>query len=258
MIEVESLHFQYPGQDSSFSLRGICFCLQRGEKVALMGPNGSGKTTFVRCLNGLIVPDSGKVRIDELDTLDPDAKTEIRRRVGMVFQNPDNQIVSTTVEREIAFGLENIGMKPELMRPRVDEAMQRFHLSAYRLWPPHRLSGGERQRLALAAVWVMEPLYLVLDEPTSLLDPGGRREVLSMMDRESGEGMGILFITQFPEEAMNCDRLILMANGRIVRDGVPDTVFSDVSCLVRMGLRQPIDMLLSSYSRELMENRHER
>ena len=255
MIEVKRLHYSYPGGDSCFSLRGVSFNLRPGEKIALMGPNGSGKTTLVHCLNGLICPTSGTVLVDDLDVSDPQVKFEIRRRVGMVFQNPDNQIVTTTVERELAFGLENMGIDRGTIRSRIDEALNRFHLAEYSQWPPHRLSGGERQRLALASIWVMAPKYLVMDEPTSLLDPRGREEVIAMLKRESEDGLGILFVTQYSEEAMACDRLILIESGKIIREGDPETLFHDETCLARLGLRQPVKMELKIYYNHLLDSR---
>jgi energy-coupling factor transport system ATP-binding protein len=255
MIEVDRIHYTYPDSDSPFSLRGISFCLRPGEKIAVMGPNGSGKTTLIRCLNGLIQPTSGKVSVDGMNTRNPEATYEVRRRVGMVFQNPDNQIVTTTVERELAFGLENLGLDRQSMRSRIEEAMERFHLVKYRQWPPHRLSGGERQRLALASIWVMAPKYLILDEPTSLLDPGGRKEVLEMLQRESEDGIGILLVTQYPEETLVFDRLLLIDSGEIVQDGDPETLFRAESMLSQLDLEPSISLQLKFHYERLLKNR---
>lgn len=248
MISVKDLRFTYPGSESGFTLRGISFTMDLGERVALMGANGSGKTTFVRCLNGLLKPDSGEVLVDELSTKEVKAFYEIRRRVGMVFQNPDNQIVAATIEREVAFGLENLGLPYEEMAKRVKAALKRFHLEEYRNTSPHLLSGGERQRLTLASVWVMRPHYLILDEPTSLLDPKGRLEVLDLLAREMGmDQMGVLLVTQYPEEAMDCDRLVVMDQGRIAFDGLPIEVFQNVKELRRMGLDVPVEVELGKF-----------
>lgn len=248
MIEVKKLKFQYPESDSSFALRGVSFSLKMGERVALMGANGSGKTTFVRCLNGLLSPHSGEVLVDDLSTKDIGQLREIRRRVGMVFQNPDNQIVATTVIREIAFGLENLGIPRAEMTERVEDALKRFHLEMYSNTPPHLLSGGGRQRLALASIWVMHPSYLILDEPTSLLDPRGREEILSFLEGDSiKRKMGVLLVTQYPVEALGFDRLIVMDKGRIVLDDSPDRVFQNVEKLYRMGLGIPVDIELARY-----------
>jgi len=248
MIQVKNLKFKYPGDKSTFALRGVSFNLSPGEKVALMGANGSGKTTFVRCLNGLLKPLSGEVLVDGISAKETEMLYEIRRRVGMVFQNPDNQIVTTTVAREIAFGLENLGVPTEEMKARVEEAVHHFHLEEYRDTPPHLLSGGERQRLALASVWVMKPSYLILDEPTSLLDPHGREEILYFMEREIKTGkMGILLVTQYPEEALTCDRLVVMNRGKIVFDKPPEDVFQNIEELHRLGVGVPVEMELRCY-----------
>ncbi|MFH1943365.1 MAG: ATP-binding cassette domain-containing protein [bacterium] len=240
--------YKYPEGESSFALRGVSFTLEAGERVALMGANGSGKTTFVRCLNGLLKPISGDVCVDGMTTHDEKRMYDIRRSVGMVFQNPDNQIVATTVVREIAFGLENLGIPVDVMHERVEEALGRFHLEDYRDSPPHFLSGGERQRLAFAAVYVMRPLYLVLDEPTSLLDPRGREEVLRMVEREAEENqMGILLVTQYPEETLAFDRLVIMDAGEIVLEGPPRAVFQHEEDLGRLGLSIPVEITLGKW-----------
>lgn len=248
MIHVDQIHYTYPGGESDFALRGISFSLKRGERTAMMGANGSGKSTFIRCLNGLILPDAGFVEVDGMRTDQSGHLFEVRRRVGMVFQNPDNQIVSTTVERELAFGMENIGLSREMMEERVDGALREFHLDEYRASPPHLLSGGERQRLALASVWVMQPDYLILDEPTSLLDPRGRSDVFACLEeRFRSRDVGILFVTQFSAEAMRFDRLIIMDKGQIVEDGVPEQVFRKPARMKQLGLEIPADVALSDY-----------
>ena len=180
MIHVQDLTFTHPGNIPA--LQDINLDIHPGERLAIIGPNGSGKTTLARCLNGLHLPRTGQVLVDDLSIHDPGALFEIRKRIGMVFQNPDDQLVSTTVESEIAFGLENLGVPPEEMHLRVSAALGQFHLEAYSLHPPHHLSGGEKQRLAIAAAVALRPRYLVLDEPTALLDPQGRREVSAILD----------------------------------------------------------------------------
>jgi len=222
VIDVRDLHFRYPGSEAPAALRGVSFQVGRGEIVALMGANGSGKTTLVRCLNGLILPGQGDVVVDGLSIRDPARLMEIRRKIGLVFQNPDDQIVSATVEREIAFGPENLGIPPAIIRGKVKAALERFHLEPFRVHSPHLLSGGERQRLALASVWVMDPDYYVLDEPTSLLDPAGRSEIFGFLEtKRREERAGVLFVTQYPDEALACDRLILLNDGIAVFDGKP-------------------------------------
>jgi energy-coupling factor transport system ATP-binding protein len=238
----------YPGDKAIFILRGVSFNLKAGEKVALMGANGSGKTTFVRCLNGLFSPTEGEVLVDDISTSDNRMFYDIRQRVGMVFQNPDNQIVATTVEREIAFGLENLGISQEIMIKRVENALVKFHLEDYRFASPHLLSGGERQQLALASVWVMEPDYLILDEPTSLLDPRGREEILRFIETEvKTKNIGVLLVTQYPEEAMICDRLVIMDKGKIVIDDHPEKVFQKAETLRRLGVDIPAEVELKYF-----------
>ena len=225
MLEAEGLQAVYPGAESAPALRGVSFRIAPGERVALMGSNGSGKTTLVRCIDGLLHPAAGDVRVDGLSVLRPGDLMPLRRRVGLVFQNPDDQIVSTTVEREIAFGPENLGVPTEDIVRRVDEALRRFRLEPVRTHAPHLLSGGERQRLALASVWVMEPAYYVLDEPTSLLDPEGRAEIRRFVTERPQAGF--LIVTQYPDEALFCGRLLLLREGALVFDGPAETAFRD-------------------------------
>ncbi|MBN2416168.1 ATP-binding cassette domain-containing protein [bacterium] len=249
MIHADAITYTYPGSSGDAALRGVSFSMEPGERVALMGANGSGKTTLIRCLNGLFLPASGTVTVDEFRTDEPEHAYEVRRRVGMMFQNPDNQIVTTTVEREIAFGLENLGLPYDEMRERTETALIQFELSAYRDTPPHLLSGGERQRLALAAVWVMRPRYLILDEPTSLLDPRSRKEVMAVLERDMADRIGLLTVTQIPEEALACRRLVIMDRGAIVRDGSPADIFTDADRLRDLGLSVPVAVELESYLR---------
>lgn len=241
MIEVIDLVFQYPS-DGRRVLNGINLRIDEGECLSIMGKNGSGKTTLARCLNGLYKPTSGKVMVDGMDTADPSRDIEIRRRVGLVFQNPDSQIVSTTVEREIAFGLENLGMDPERMHKEVEGVLQRFRLEKYRNRPPHLLSGGEKQLLALASVLAMRPKYLILDEPTSLLDPRSRREMLSFI--WDLRGVTPILVTQFPEEALLTNRLIILKEGRILYDDQPERIFEEVDELKQLGLSVPLEFEL--------------
>jgi energy-coupling factor transport system ATP-binding protein len=254
LIEVVEVSLSYPGQDggSCLALDGVSLVIGAGQSLGLMGANGSGKTTLARCLNALLVPTAGTVLVDGLDTRDPANHLAIRQKVGMVFQNPDNQIVSATVEREIAFGLENLGIPYEEMHARVEEALQRFDLVGYRQHPPHLLSGGEKQRLALAAVMAMRPKYLVLDEPTSLLDPQGREAMVAMIQSlhheqgsaANGEQVSTLLISQYPEELLGMDRVLVMDRGRIVMDGPPAEVFREVEALHRLGLEAPVEFEL--------------
>ena len=251
MIRVQNLGFSYPG--GVVALRDVSLEIAPGESLAIIGANGSGKTTLARCLNGLHLPSEGDVQVDDLSTRNPEALFEIRKRVGMVFQNPDDQLVSTTVETEIAFGLENLAVPPEQMHRRVDEALAAFHLDAYRYHPPHHLSGGEKQRLAIAAAVTLRPRYLVLDEPTSLLDPQSRREVSKLLRSLRDEfGITTIHITQIPEQAARVDRLVVMHQGRLLYDASPAELFADPRLLQRIDLDVPFTCALAS---RLKENR---
>ncbi|MBN2103931.1 ATP-binding cassette domain-containing protein [bacterium] len=245
MIRINNLTYRYPGS-SSDALKGVCCDLKSAEVTALMGANGSGKTTLIRCLNGLIQPSSGSVTVDGLEIQNSKMLYEIRRKVGMVFQNPDNQIVATTVEREIAFGLENLGLPVDQMHSIVNDMLYQFSLEQYRHTAPHLLSGGERQRLALAAVCAMEPDYLILDEPTSLLDPQGRKDIFQYIMQHRDSGMGVILVTQFAEEALLCDRLIVLNNGYLVLDDAPHTVFSKRDKVQEFGIPVPVSFALEA------------
>lgn len=245
MIRFQNVTCQYDDSPSAFALREISFDFHAGERVALMGSNGSGKTTLIHALLGLMALEKGRIFVDDIPVGPQEQLFEVRRRVGLMFQNPDNQMVTTTVERELAFGLENLATPVDEMRERVERALHRFNLTQYRHAEPHLLSGGERQRLALASVWVMQPQYLILDEPTSLLDPRNRREVLRLLEREiEGEGMGILLVTQLPDEALQCDRLLVLEQGRLVLDGPPAEIFRDRARFQSMGLDIPVSMII--------------
>lgn len=243
MIIVEDVVYRYDplSEHAPPALAGVSLAIPDGTFLAVIGPNGSGKSTLGRCLNGLLRPTHGRVVVDGLDTAHHATEWDVRRRVGMMFQNPDNQLVSTTVEREIAFGLENLGLPTPDIRDRVDWALDRFHLAPYRLHPPHRLSGGQKQRLAIAAVVAMRPRHLVCDEPTTLLDPHGRQDVFALIARLChDDGMTVVYITQFPDEAADADRVVLMAGGRVVEDRPPGALFCQTSLLTRHGLSVPL------------------
>ncbi len=231
-------------------LDGISLEVADGEFVALMGANGSGKTSLARCLNGIYLPTAGEVIVDDLNTGDAKALPEIRRRLGLVFQNPDNQIVAPTVEREIAFGPENLGVPRAEMHRRVDVLLKLFRLETYRQQAPHLLSGGEKQRLALAAVMAMQPRHLVFDEPTSLLDYESRCQLLELMTQLaaspnpfSAQAVTLLMITQFPEEALFAQRLLILNRGQLAMDGPPLEIFLRIDELRRFGLQPPIEFL---------------
>ena len=239
MIRIRDLCFSFPGSGAR-ALDGVSIDIGRGERVAVIGPNASGKTTLARCLNGLLVPDSGSVSVDDFDTRNRDSLPSLRRLVAMVFQNPDDQLVATTVEAEIAFGLENLGVPLPRMRQRVSEVLDRFALLRYSGHPPHLLSGGEKQRLAIAAGFALRPRYFVLDEPTSMLDSDGRTQLLGVIDElGSIEGITTIQITQDPEEASRADRVIVLDRGRVLVDATPDAVFAEESALRAIGLEIP-------------------
>ncbi len=241
MIKLEDVSYFYQLEKGNKfqALDGINLELKTGEFIAIIGPNGSGKTTLAQLLNSLILPASGRVLVDDLDSSDKNLQKQIRVMVGMVFQNPDNQIISTTVEREIAFGLENLALPYPEIKERVEWALSAFNLQEYRNHPPHSLSGGEKQKLSLASVLAMRPSYLVLDEPTSLLDPKGRDEVNDLIRKLSKE-LTVIHITQFPDEALLAHRVLVLNQGKIALDGLPSFVFSQINELKKMNLGVPI------------------
>jgi len=263
MIRISNLIFEYTnGEEKNRVLNCIDLTIREGESIGLMGPNGSGKTTLARCLNGLLLPTEGEVLVEGMNTNESAKISQIRRLVGMVFQNPENQIVSTTVEREIAFGLENLGVDYEQMHETVDKMLEQFVLQKYRNHPPHLLSGGEMQRLALASVMAMSPQYLIFDEPTSLLDLASRKSLLSLISEfhqknRTGERTQIstLFITQYPEETLTFDRLLVLNQGQIVLDGKPAEIFQKVEELKNLGLEVPAEFEVSHYLEKLSDGK---
>ena len=251
MIELKGVSYQYPveGDRVLLALDDINLKFKEREFVAIIGPNGSGKTTLGRLLNALLLPTSGKIWVDDLDTTDKNSQKSIRLKVGMVFQNPDNQIISTSVEREIAFGLENLALNYDEMKNRVEWALKTFHLKDLKKNLPHKLSGGEKQRVTLASVLAMKPKYLILDEPTSLLDPNGKDQINALIEQLSKE-ITLIHITQFPEEALFADRILVMDQGRIILDGTPLEVFENIQKFKKIGLGLPFAVELSYKLRE--------
>ncbi|SFL94914.1 energy-coupling factor transporter ATPase [Pelosinus propionicus] len=223
------------------ALDHINIAIEKGEFVAIIGTNGSGKSTLAKHLNALLIPSSGHCFINGMDTKDQENLWEIRQSVGMVFQNPDNQIVATLVEEDVAFGPENLGVPPTEIRSRVAEALKDVGMEEYRQHSPHLLSGGQKQRVAIAGVLAMRSSCLVLDEPTAMLDPQGRQEVLSTVLRLHREqNITVVYITHFMEEAVAADRVIVMGQGKVVMEGVPKTIFSQVNRLKELGLDVPV------------------
>lgn len=239
IISFKNVHYTYPG-DELESLCGIDLEIEKGQFVAVLGHNGSGKSTLAKHMNAILVPDEGRVLIDGTDTADDARVLDVRRRVGMVFQNPDNQIVANVVEDDVAFAPENLGVAPEEIRLRVDAALKQVGMYELRTHAPHLLSGGQKQRVAIAGVIAMQPDIIVLDEPTAMLDPQGRQEVISTVTRLCRErGMTVVLITHHMDECVGADRLIIMSNGSIIADGAPEAVFADVALLEREGLTVP-------------------
>ena len=248
MIETKNLAFAYPadeGEMQTLALRDVSVSIEKGSFV-VVGHNGSGKSTFAKCLNAVLLPCGGKVYVEGMDTQDEALLLEIRRRVGMVFQNPDNQIVANVVEEDVAFAPENLGVPTEEIRRRVDAALAAVDMTAFTTHAPHLLSGGQKQRVAIAGVIAMEPACIVLDEATAMLDPVGRQEVLSAVHKLNREkGITVVLITHHINEAEDADRVIVMDDGQVVLDGGPREVFTKVEALRSMGLTVPdtIDLL---------------
>lgn len=242
IISLQDVTFQYEEEqpDSGAVLKNLSLSIEQGSFTVILGHNGSGKSTLAKLLNGLLKPDSGTVLVDGLNTKDEKQEFEIRRRVGMIFQNPDNQLVCSVVEEDVAFGPENLGIEPKEIRRRVDAALQAVNMTEFKNAAPFYLSGGQKQRVAIAGVLAMQPKVLVLDEPTAMLDPVGRREVMNTVWRLNKEqGMTVVLITHYMEEAAACDRVIVMDDGHVLMDDVPRKVFSHVAELRQVGLDVP-------------------
>ena len=242
-IHVENVTFRY-GTDDPLSLKealsGVSLAVERGEFVALLGHNGCGKSTLAKHFNAMLLPTSGEVFVDGMDTTEENLKYEIRRRVGLVLQNPDNQLVASIVEEDVAFGPENLGVPPKEIRQRVDDALKAVEMYDYRLAAPYKLSGGQKQRVAIAGIIAMQPECIVLDEPTAMLDPRGRTEVLDTIHKLNQElGITIVLITHYMDEAVTADRVVVMDSGRILTEGTPKEVFSKVELLKQHHLDVP-------------------
>ena len=239
IIRFENVHFTYPEKEKE-TLCGVDLAIEPGSFVAVLGHNGSGKSTLAKHMNAILLPSSGKVFVRDADTADEARLLEVRRTVGMVFQNPDNQIVANVVEDDVAFAPENLGVPSAEIRARVDAALNAVGMYDFRLHAPHLLSGGQKQRVAIAGVLAMQPECIVLDEPTAMLDPQGRLEVIQTVTRLCREkGMTVVLITHHMEECIGADRLIVMSGGAIAADGSPAQVFSQVELMEREGLDVP-------------------
>ena len=243
MIETKNLAFAYPadeGEMQTLALRDVSVSIEKGSFVVVLGHNGSGKSTFAKCLNAVLLPCGGKVYVEGMDTQDEALLLEIRRRVGMVFQNPDNQIIGNIVEEDVGFGPENIGVETKEIWKRVDESLKAVGMTAYRKQSPNKLSGGQKQRVAIAGVMAMRPQCIILDEPTAMLDPNGRKDVIrTVHELNKKEGITVLLITHYMEEAIDADRVIVMDDGKVIMDGIPKEIFSRVKELKEHGLDVP-------------------
>ena len=243
IISVENLSYSYPSQDNEDCIQvfhDLSFTVEKGSFVAVLGANGCGKSTLAKHFNAILLPTVGKVYVSGIDTSNEDRLMLVRRTVGMVFQNPDNQIVSNVVEEDVAFGPENLGVASPEIRSRVDKALHQVGMYEYRKHSPSLLSGGQKQRIAIAGVIAMEPRCIVLDEPTAMLDPRGRQEVIQTIERLNKEkGITVVLITHHMDEAARCQRIVVLDKGKIAADGEPGEVFSQVELLHSIGLAAP-------------------
>ncbi len=244
ILEFQNVSFRYEGSSEKeqlpLAVRDVSFSVKKGDFVAILGHNGSGKSTLAKLSNSILLPESGKVLVNGMDTADESLSYDIRRTVGVVFQNPDNQIVASVVEEDVAFGPENLGVPPEEIRKRVDNALKAVGMYEYRKREPHKLSGGQKQRVAIAGMIAMLPECIVLDEPTAMLDPRGRKEVMDTILKLNREmGMTVVFITHFMEEAVRASRVIVMDNAEILMDGTPREVFRQADRVKAAGLDVP-------------------
>ncbi len=259
LIKLENVSFKYPNtelEENNFAVENVSFEVKEGEFVAILGHNGSGKSTTAKLINLILTANSGKIYIDgkdvSYDSLTDEDVFEVRKKIGMVFQNPDNQIVATVVEEDVAFGPENLGLPSGEIRKRVDEALKIVNMTEYARHAPHKLSGGQKQRIAIAGVIAMEPRCIIFDESTAMLDPQGRKEVMSTIKRLNSEGVAIVLITHYMNEAVEADRVIVMRNGSIYLEGTPNEVFSQPEKLWRAGLEVPQSIeLIDRLNKEL-------
>lgn len=248
IIHIENLIYEYPQEEEKEvlrAIRGISLDIERGSFTAIIGRNGSGKSTLAKLLNGLFVPTEGIIYVEKWNTADDKHIWDVRQTAGMVFQNPDNQLVSSIVEDDVAFGPENIGIAPDEIRSRVDDALEAVRMGEYKLKAPHMLSGGQKQRIAIAGVLAMKPKCIIFDEPTAMLDPRGREDILKIIKKLNDEGITTILITHFMDEAVQADRVIIMNDGEIVLDGSPMEVFSQAEKIMKVNLEVPIAVELA-------------
>lgn len=245
MIKFQNVTYKYTSIEDDkeverYAVKGIDLEVKKGEFLVVLGHNGSGKSTIAKHINALVQPSSGTVMVDGLDTSKEENLWDIRSKAGMVFQNPDNQLVATIVEEDVAFGPENLGIEPEEIRKRVDDSLERVGMSEYKRHAPHLLSGGQKQRVAIAGVLAMKPECIVFDEPTAMLDPSGRKDVMnSIIDLNKNYGITIILITHYMDEAAMGDRIVVVDDGKIIMQGTPKKVFSQVETMKKIGLDVP-------------------
>lgn len=241
IIKVENVNFHYSSNDNRDVLKNISMSVNEGETIAVVGHNGSGKSTLARLMNGLLLPSSGKIEIAGLDTAVDDNLFDIRKTVGIVFQNPDNQMVATIIEDDVAFGPENLGLDREEIGRRVDWALKSVGMEEYRKREPFKLSGGQKQRIAIAGVLAIKPRVIILDESTAMLDPAGRAEIMKVVSElKQKENISVIIITHFMDEAMTADRIVVLSDGEILFEGKPHEVFSHAEELEKIGLEVPL------------------
>lgn len=253
IIKIDNLYFQYPhGEDEEpkLAIKGVSLEIEEGSFTAIIGQNGSGKSTLAKNLNGLLLPSKGAVYVSGMDTRDEDKIWDIRQTAGMVFQNPDNQLVSAIVEDDVAFGPENIGIDPVEIRARVDEALDAVKMGKYKRKAPHLLSGGQKQRIAIAGVVAIRPRCIIFDEPTAMLDPRGRKDIMEIIEKLHREGITVILITHFMDEAVKADRVVIMNKGEILLDGTPENVFSQDELIRSARLDVPMAAEIAIYLRE--------
>lgn len=243
MIKCENLVFKYTSHEDGmerYAINGVNLTVEKGEFLVVLGHNGSGKSTLAKHMNALLLPTDGIVYVDGLNTKDEDNVWDVRAKAGMVFQNPDNQMVATIVEEDVAFGPENLGVDPKEIRKRVDESLEKVGMSEYKRHAPHLLSGGQKQRVAIAGILAMQPECIIFDEPTAMLDPSGRKEVLNNIKEINKQyGITIILITHYMDEAAEADRIVVMDDGKLIMGGTPKEVFSQVELMKKIGLDVP-------------------
>jgi energy-coupling factor transport system ATP-binding protein len=253
IIKIENVKFKYDKEDSVYAVDGVNLSIKQGEFTAIIGHNGSGKSTLAKLINSILLPTEGKIYVKDMDTADDSRLWDIRQTAGMVFQNPDNQLVATIVEEDIAFGPENQGVEPSEIRKRVDDALNAVGMYEFRKRPPHMLSGGQKQRIAIAGILALNSDCIILDEPTAMLDPSGRKEVMETLKKLKEQGKTILLITHYMDEAVQADRVVIMDKGNIKLDGTPKEVFRNIDEIKKFGLDVPqVTELAQELSKEGM------